>query len=152
MTVQAHGSGERVLKITTVDGDIIHANPQTVFVSRKQADLEKFKYLHGDEIVDGREILVPESLFLEALQGAHEFPAAAAPLLANYHAAVRDRVDHLTGDYLRNKAQQILKVMRDAAIEAPTLESVQRWLDVARQDDVTMDKTMYRWNCEFHKR
>lgn len=139
MTVQEHGSGARVLEITTVDGDIIHANPQTVFVSRKQADLEKFEYLPGNKIVSGREILVPGSLFLEALQGAYEFRAAAAPLLADYHAAIRDRANDLTGGHLRNKAQQILKVMGDEAIEPPTLDSVQRWLDVARQDDVPME-------------
>lgn len=139
MTVQAHGSEGRVFKITTVDGDTIHANPQTVFVSRKQADLENFEYLHGDKIVPGREILVPGTLFLESLQSAHEFRAAAAPLLADYHAAVRDRADQLAGDNLRSKAQQILKVMHLAAIELPTLDSVQRWLDVARQDDVPME-------------
>ena len=139
MTVQAHGSEGPVFKITTVDGDTIHANPQTVFVSRKQADLENFEYLRGDKIVPGREILVPGTLFLESLQSAHEFRAAAAPLLADYHAAVRDRADQLAGDNLRSKAQQILKVMHLAAIEPPTLDSVKRWLDVERQDDVPME-------------
>ena len=139
MTVKTHASEGRVLKITTVDGDTIHANPQTVFVSRKQAALDNFEYLRGDKIVPGREILVPGTLFLEALQSAHEFRAAAAPLLADYHAAVRDRADQLTGGNLRSKAQQVLMVMHHAAVEPPTLDSVQRWLDVRRQDEVPVE-------------
>lgn len=136
LAAQSGGSSSATLAIHTVDGDIIHANPQTVFVTRVQADLENFEYARASRITPGREILVPGPAFLEAVEASYEFRAAAAPLLADYHNAIARRVDaHGLG--VQSMASELLG--RIDCDPAPTLQSVRRWLNVASQHDVPIE-------------
>lgn len=136
LTDQSTGSRSATLAIHTSDGDVIHANPQTIFVTRIPADLEKFENVPAEKITQGREVLVPGPVFLEAVQTSYEFRAAAAPLLANYHNAIRRRVDaHNQG--AQAMATEVLAQMD--CHPAPTLQSVRRWLNVASQDDVPIE-------------
>lgn len=136
LTTQSSGSKGATLAIYTVDGDIIHANPQTAFVTRVQADLEKFENVRADKITPGREVLVPGPAFLETVQASSEFRAAAAPLLADYHGAIGQRVDaHSKG--IQAMAAEVLTQMD--CDPAPTLQSVRRWLNIASQHDVPIE-------------
>jgi hypothetical protein len=136
LTAQSAGSRSPVFVIYTADGDIIHASPQTKFVTRVQADLVKFENVRANEITQGREILVAGPAFLEAVEASHEFRAAAAPLLADYHDAITQRVDaHREG--VQSMATEIFERMD--CEPAPTLQSVRRWLNVASQKDVPIE-------------
>ena len=133
---QSGGLRAATLAIHTVDGDIIHANLQTTFVTRVQADLEKFEYVRTSRITQGREILVPRPAFLEAVEASYEFRAAAAPLLADYHNSITQRVDG-HGQGVQSMALEILA--RIDCDPPPTLQSVRRWLNVASQRDVPIE-------------
>jgi len=139
LTNQSREAGTPIIEITTLGGEVIHAYPQSIFVSRKSADLERFEYLAGADLVPGREILVPSAQFLEALRESSEFRAAAAPLLSEYHNAVRERTAQIPGESINVKAQRILMDLSNDVDAPPTLASVSRWLDVARQDNVPID-------------
>lgn len=133
LTAQSAGSKSSKFAIQTVDGDIIHANPQTAFVTRVVADLEKFENVRANKITRGDEILVPGPAFLEAVEASNEFRAAAAPLLADYHNAITQRVE-VHGRGVQSMAMELLA--RIDCDPAPTLQSVRRWLNVASQQDV----------------
>ena len=136
LTVQSTGSSSPAFAIHTVDGDILHANPQTTFVARVPVDLEKFESVRANKITQGREILVPGPAFLEAVEASHEFRAAAAPLLADYHNAIAQRVD-ADGKGVQSMATEILE--RIDCDPPPTQQSVRRWLNVASQKDVLIE-------------
>ncbi|MCG7519487.1 hypothetical protein [Ruegeria sp. Ofav3-42] len=136
LTVQSSGRRSATLEIHTVNGDVLHASPQTVFVTRVQADLEKFESVRADKITQGREILVPSPAFLEAIEASHEFRAAAAPLLADYHRAIGQRVE-ANGQGVLSLASEILTRMD--CEPAPRQQSVRRWLDVASQNEVPIE-------------
>lgn len=136
LTDQSSGSRSATLAIHTADGDVIHANPQTIFVTRIPEDLKKFENVPAEKITKGREVLVPGPVFLEAVRASYEFRAAATPLLANYHNAIRRRVSaHNQG--AQSMATEVLAQMD--CHPAPTLQSVRRWLNVASQDDVPIN-------------
>ncbi len=136
LTVQSGGSRSATLAIHTVGGDVIHASPQTAFVTRVQADLEKFENVRANKITQGREVLVPGPAFLEAIEASNEFRAAAAPLLADYHNAITQRVD-AHGGGVQSMATELLGRMN--CDPAPTLQSVRRWLNVASQHEVPIE-------------
>lgn len=133
LTRQTGKPGSQIFKIITVDGEEVLANPETIFVTRRVADLQQFEYVTGKRLTVGREILVPSQAFLEQVFSAREFRAAALPLLTNYHDAVRERARDLKGQTVREKAQLLLKAMDLEPADRPTLTSIERWLSVDRQ-------------------